>query len=114
MAKKKQDTDVEDLVGKDPNVELTDEDPGGQVRIPGTERAVVKPLVAFMKRHEDTKAEFGAARDKLLAEQSEGLVLYGKYGEYFTESDDAFNYTGGGYTLEIQKGKLKVQTKSLD
>lgn len=94
------------------DIEVVD-DPGGQIRVPGTERKAVKPLINFWERREETKA----AHKRLTAELKEqndieGPMLFEKYKEHFTETDDGFTYVSGKVEIDMVKG-LKVRTREI-
>lgn len=112
--------DAEEFIaGDDDNseTEIVEVEPiSGQGRIPGTGIKVVKKLVNFVRRHEDTKAEHKIFTERLTLENNEALMLFGKYKEYFEENEKGnWVYEAGDAYLEITKpGELKVKTKLLN
>lgn len=94
--------------------ELSNEDAGGQLRIPGTERKVIKALVQFAERRENTKAQHKLLTAELKEQNDvEGPMLFEKYKEHFEETDDSWIYVAGGIEIDMVKGDLKVKTKTL-
>ena len=93
-------------------VETVDTEASGQRRIPGTEIKVVKALVEFGKRHEDTKAEHKVLTERLTNENAEGIMLFNKHKKHFSETDNGWEYEAGGVVVSITKpGELKLKTK---
>lgn len=88
------------------------DDPGGQTRIPGTERKAVKALVSYIQRREVIKAD----HKKLTAELKEmndieGPRLFAEHREHFEETEDAYIYSSGKYEMDLTKN-LKVKTST--
>lgn len=122
MSKKKGaevEENVEQVNGEQPDadgIETMDETAGGQRLIPTMEVKVVKKIVEFVRRHEDTKAEHKVLTERLTGENNEALMLYNKYKELFSEDEKGnWIYEANGARLEITKpGELKVKTKLVE
>lgn len=101
--------------GKEKDVEEVNEDKNGP-RLPGMPIKVVKALVDFANKHEDTKDQHRKYTDKLIAEDEEAEMLFQKYKEHFTEDGDGGHfYRAAGIEIIRPKEKHpKIKTKHTD
>lgn len=98
------------------DVETVNEEANGQLRIPGTEVKVIKPIINLVKQNKITKQAHKEATNALEAENAEALRLFEKYKEHFTEQPNGnFLYERAGARLEITRpGEMKPKMKVLD
>lgn len=89
-------------------------EPDGQRRLPGQAVKVVKELVQFANRHEESKETHRLATARLVEEGYEGLTLFAKHKEHFEEDGEGgFIYQASGVQIIIPKAAVKVKTKRI-
>lgn len=89
--------------------------PGEQQFIPGTAPKVIQPLIDLAREHEKTKAALKKLKDKKAKEDAEGLILFGKYEQYFTpdpEKPENKVYEALGVKIIIQEKGIQFETRS--